>query len=136
MKKGVKPVAKKGVKKVDTTKPKKPVVKKEEVKEEKKEEKKVVAKPKPVEESKIKDRDPAEDTLFLKYATDGLIRDDGIEKLCEDLGISIEAVEVLGLMFICECRNYGEITATEFIKLKPFGKEKICEVVKETSKDY
>lgn len=51
------------------------------------------------------------DELFESYSSSSdstLIADEGLEKLIVDLGLNIEtSAEVLVLMWICECKNYG-----------------------------
>ncbi|MBK8156588.1 MAG: hypothetical protein IPK55_11615 [Streptococcus sp.] len=51
------------------------------------------------------------DELFESYSLSSdstLIADEGLEKLISDLGLNIEtSAEVLVLMWICECKNYG-----------------------------
>ena len=77
-----------------------------------------------------------------------MIASDGIEKLCHDLNLSIEALEVLGLMYVCKCTSYGFISMSEFnAGMKNLGissftdltnkcADKLGAIVKESSKDF
>ena len=85
--------------------------------------------------------------LFTLYEQDGVIPQEGIEWLCHDLSLSMESLEVLGLMYVCKCSQYGQILQDEFTNgmktlgittkanLETVGAEILAEIVKESSKD-